>query len=92
MSVSKYVKLGELASFFHDPVSGLTVSKGDVVGITNAQASSKKIRLALNGGHLVLTDEEGTTGPDQGKAAVNQIPEQERLVDKLNLLIKEEAS
>lgn len=62
----KYVKLNPKANIFHDPGTGLTVLRGQVVGITEVQARTGKIKSALAGGHLVYTDkpkdlEEGTS-------------------------------
>lgn len=55
--MAKIVKLGEKASFFYDPTTNLQVSKGEVLTLTKKQEYSKKIRKALQGGHLVLTNE-----------------------------------
>ncbi len=48
------ITLGEKASVFHDPYTGVTLKPGDVVDVTGAQMRAPKIRAALNGGHLVL--------------------------------------
>lgn len=61
------VKLGNKASVFHDPSTGLTVHKGEVVELNNKQMLSKRIRSAINGGHLVYAVSE----KEEEKVAVN---------------------
>ena len=53
----KYIKLGELASFFYDPVTMVEVRPGQVVKINiNAVSKKGKIIEALKGGHLDYAD------------------------------------
>lgn len=52
-----FVTVGKKAHVFHDPVTGLTIAKGEVKELTSAQVNSKRIKSALNGGHLVYTQE-----------------------------------
>ena len=51
------VKVGTKAYIFHDPSTGITVKKGEIKELTVAQYNSKRIRSAINGGHLVITNE-----------------------------------
>lgn len=55
------VTLGKKASIFHDPSTGVTVYKNQVVELDNKILLSKRIRSALNGGHLVYAVEEKDT-------------------------------
>lgn len=48
------VTTGKNASIFHDQSTGITVKKGEVVTLTNAQYQSRRVKAALNGGHLVI--------------------------------------
>lgn len=50
-----FVKLGEKAGIFRDQSLNLTIRKGEVVSINLYQQNSKKVKAALNGGHLVVT-------------------------------------
>ena len=51
------VKVGTKAYIFHDTSTGITVKKGEIKELTVAQYNSKRIRSAINGGHLVITNE-----------------------------------
>lgn len=55
--MSTKVKVGTKAYIFHDPSTGITVKKGEIKELTVAQYNSKRIRSAINGGHLVITNE-----------------------------------
>lgn len=57
---NKFVTVGSKAYSFHDPNTGITVIKGEVKEITPKQYNTKRIRLALNSGHLVLVAKEET--------------------------------
>ena len=50
-----FVKLGDKAGIFRDQSLNLTIRKGEVVTINLYQQNSKKVKAALNGGHLVVT-------------------------------------
>lgn len=52
------IKLGSKAGVFHDPSIGLTIHPGEVVEISEAKASSPRIKIALNGGHIVVATAE----------------------------------
>ena len=57
--MAKIVKLGELASIFSDPTSGLLVIGKQIVELTVRQESSRKVKQAISGGHLIhATDDE----------------------------------
>lgn len=47
------VTLGKKAGIFHDPSSGITIKKGEIKELSSIQVNNRKIRAALNGGHLV---------------------------------------
>lgn len=51
-----YVKLGKKASSFRDQASNVTILPGQVVGLDLKQMNSRKIKAALNGGHLVYAE------------------------------------
>lgn len=48
-----FVKLGDNAHSFSDPISGFVIVKGEVLVLTDAHQKSLKIKNALKGGHLV---------------------------------------
>lgn len=52
--MSYKVTTGKNAGIFHDQSTGITVKKGEVVTLTNAQYQSRRVKAALNGGHLVI--------------------------------------
>lgn len=47
-----YVKLGNKAENFSDPITGFTIVKGEVKELNAAEVNSLKIKRALTGGHL----------------------------------------
>ena len=51
---NRKVKLSDSANIFHDPYSGVTICKGETVELSVAQMANKRIRSAINSGHLVL--------------------------------------
>ena len=51
------VKVGSKAYIFHDQSTGITIKKGEIKELTPQQYNSKRIRSAINGGHLVITNE-----------------------------------
>ena len=55
--MGKFVKLGKKASFFRDSNLDISITTGEVVELNVKQLNSAKIRRALNGGHLVYTDD-----------------------------------
>jgi len=48
----KYLKLGEKASVFHDPSTGVLIRNHEVVEVTSNKMKSKKIQTALRNGHI----------------------------------------
>lgn len=54
--MAKYITVGKRANIFHDPVSGITVCKGDIVEVSNRHLMSKRVKGALNAGHLIYVD------------------------------------
>ena len=56
--MSTKVKVGSKAYIFHDQSTGITIKKGEIVELSTAQMNSKRVRSAINGGHLVITTEE----------------------------------
>lgn len=50
-----FVKLGKKANSFRDQSLNLTILPGQVVELNLYQQNSRKVRAALNGGHLVVT-------------------------------------
>jgi hypothetical protein len=53
----KFVKLGSKASSFSCPTTGLTLITKQVVKLTTEQQLSKKVILAIRGGHLQAVNE-----------------------------------
>lgn len=54
--MAKYITVGKRANIFHDPVSGITVCKGDIVEVSNRHLMSKRVKGAINAGHLIYVD------------------------------------
>lgn len=54
--MAKYITVGKKANIFHDPVSGITVCKGEVVEVSNRHLMSKRVKGAINAGHLIYVD------------------------------------
>lgn len=54
--MARYVTLGPKASFFRDSSYDLSIAPGEVVELNVMQLNSRKIRRALQGGHLVYTE------------------------------------
>lgn len=60
-----FVKLGKKANSFRDQSLNLTILPGQVVELNLYQQNSRKVRAALNGGHLVVaTDPKQQKGPE----------------------------
>lgn len=57
MATGKMVKLGDQANIFHDQATGITIRKGEAVKLNAIQLNSKRIKNAIQGGHLVYTSE-----------------------------------
>lgn len=55
---NKYVKVGAKANIFHDQSTGITVCKGEIVELNQAQLVSKRVRAALAAGHLEYANPE----------------------------------
>ena len=54
--MAKYITVGKRANIFHDPASGITVCKGDIVEVSNRHLMSKRVKGAINAGHLMYVD------------------------------------
>ena len=54
--MAKYITVGKRANIFHDPVSGITVCKGEIVEVSNRHLMSKRVKGAINAGHLIYVD------------------------------------
>lgn len=52
-----FVTLGNNAEIFHDVYAGLTLTKGQVAALTQAQRNKRKIAQAIGGGHLSVISE-----------------------------------
>lgn len=52
----KFIKLGSKASSFSCPTTGISLSGDKVIELTPTLAASKKIQVALRGGHLEYAD------------------------------------
>lgn len=74
--MGKFVKLGKKASFFRDSNLDISIATGEVVELNVKQLNSAKVRRALNGGHLVYTE-------DPSKAAAPAETKKEPTVDEL---------
>lgn len=59
--MAKYAKLGDKANSFSDPTSGLNLKNKDVVELTPSNLSSKRVKKALNGGHLEYAEKSDYT-------------------------------
>ena len=59
-----FITLGEKANFFHDPYSGLTISKGEVIELKPGQ-KSKRVKAALAQGHLAYAENPNTNTAKQ---------------------------
>lgn len=57
MATTKKVKLGPNASIFHDQTTGITICKGETKELNAYQLSSKRIKNALSGGHLIYSND-----------------------------------
>lgn len=55
---SQYVTLGNRAYSFHDPALGISIAKGETRELSDRQMQSRRIRAALNSGHLRIVTED----------------------------------
>lgn len=78
--MAKYITVGKRANIFHDPVSGITVCKGDIVEVSNRHLMSKRVKGAINAGHLIYVDKAAEESKAEG--GVNT----EALLQKFNSL------
>lgn len=54
----RYVKLGEKALSFYDPISGLSITTGEAVELTVTHRQSRRVIKALKSGHIENVDSE----------------------------------
>ena len=80
--MGKFVKLGKKASFFRDSNLDISITPGEVVELNVKQLNSAKIRRALNGGHLVYTDD-----PRKAEDTAKKEPTVEELVEAFNKML-----
>lgn len=78
--MAKYITVGKRANIFHDPVSGITVCKGDIVEVSNRHLMSKRVKGAINAGHLIYVDKAAE------EAKVEEGVNTEALLQKFNSL------
>ena len=78
--MAKYITVGKRANIFHDPVSGITVCKGDTIEVSNRILMSKRVKGAINAGHLIYVDKAAEEAKAEG--GVNT----EALLQKFNSL------
>lgn len=53
-----FVTLGSRAYSFHDPALGISIARGEVKELSERQMQSRRIRAALNSGHLRIVTED----------------------------------
>ena len=80
--MGKFVKLGKKASFFRDSNLDISITTGEVVELNVKQLNSAKIRRALNGGHLVYTDD-----PRKAEDTAKKEPTVEELVEAFTKMV-----
>ena len=80
--MGKFVKLGKKASFFRDSNLDISITPGEVVELNVKQLNSAKIRRALNGGHLVYTDD-----PRKAEDTAKKEPTVEELVEAFTKMV-----
>lgn len=80
--MGKFVKLGKKASFFRDSNMDISITTGEVVELNVKQLNSAKIRRALNGGHLVYTDD-----PRKAEDTAKKEPTVEELVEAFTKMV-----
>ena len=83
MTMSKY-KLNQKASIFHDPSTGILVTKGEEVEITKQQAQTYRIKEAIKGKHLIMVEEETFQEEDEEEIVSGKISDQEK-IDQLSI-------
>lgn len=87
-----YVKLGEKANSFSDPISGVNLSGKEVIILTDKARKSKKTDAAFKGGHLVRasrTEYEAYQKMDKASRAGAPASTVNEEVVKENLSLKE---
>lgn len=77
----KNVTLGERAYSFHEPSLGISIAKGEVKELSDRQLQNRRIRTALNSGHLRIVIE------DPSKVAKYSEEDIEKLDAKLKKLV-----
>ena len=80
--MGKFVKLGKKASFLRDSILDISITPGEVVELNVKQLNSAKIRRALNGGHLVYTDD-----PRKAEDTAKKEPTVEELVEAFTKMV-----
>lgn len=80
--MGKFVKLGKKASFFRDSNLDISITTGEVVELNVKQLNSAKVRRALNGGHLVYTDD-----PRKAEDTAKKDPTVEELVEAFTKMV-----
>lgn len=77
------VKLGSKAYIFYDHSTGLKIVRGEVKEVKPHILKTKRVRAALNGGHLVFAVEGEDSGEKAPKAPINV----EELVAKVEEMV-----
>jgi hypothetical protein len=83
----KFVKLGEHASVFSDPTSGLLVIGDEVHQLETKHERSKKVKVAIQGGHLVHATEDEFKRFTKGEKVVakKEPVKNEKSIDEMDL-------
>jgi predicted RNase H-like nuclease (RuvC/YqgF family) len=68
-----FVKLGQHASFFHDQATGITIHPNQIKELTASQYNSKRIRMGLNGGHLIIVEKAEPAKENKPKLSENDL-------------------
>lgn len=77
MSAEKNVTLNRNSSLFYDQTTGLKIVKGQVIKLNPKQAASRRLKGAINTGHVVYTDKPETKAvtPTPKKPETKKTPE-----------------
>lgn len=88
--MAKYVKLGSKAHSFSDPTTGVKLVPGEVTKLTATQEISKRIIMAIKGGHLEKVNKDEYERYLSGNTDIDEQDDDAITVDSLNKETKEQ--
>ena len=90
---SRVLTVSDKANIFHDPYSGVTIAKGEKKELSIAQLANRRVRAAIQSGHLVYAELNETSDEvldipallDKAKKIASEAKAETKMPKKFNL-------